>query len=83
LQAWASLSWWRLLSILGNWLSSYLAWVNASSTSLSSVSRASLFTNRSEIFYFNSPPEDCKVPILLCFSSAACFTCKISSLSRA
>ena len=83
LRAWASLSCWRSLSTSGSWLSSCWAWIKATSTCLSSASKASLFADKSEIFYFSSTPVDCKVPMLLCFSSAAHFTCSISSLTWA
>lgn len=83
LRAWMFHSCWRVLSISGSWLSSCWAWVRASSTCLSSANRASLLADRSEIFYFSWFPEDCRMPMLLCFSSTMCFTCITSSMSWA
>ena len=55
----------------------------ASSTCLSSASRASLFADRSEIFCLSVSPEDYRMPMLLCFSTARRFTCITSSESWA
>ena len=83
LRAWIFLSCWRVLSISGSWLSSCWAWVRASSTYLSSPSRASLIADRWEILCFSSSPEDCRMLMLLCFSLVVRFTCITFSVSRA
>jgi NADPH:quinone reductase-like Zn-dependent oxidoreductase len=67
----------------GSWLSSCWAWDRASSTCLSSANRVSLLADRSEIFCFSISPEDFRMPMLLCFSSAKCFTFITSSESWA
>ena len=55
----------------------------ASSTRLSSANRVSLCADRSEIFCFSISPEDFRMPMLLCFSLARCFTFITSSESWA
>ena len=79
LRPWAFRSCSRSLMVSGSWFFSCWAWDKASSTCLSSANRASLFADRSEIFCFSASPEDFKVPMFLCFSSAKSFSFIISS----